>query len=646
MKQLVLAILIAAGLTSIVDAKYSGGTGTSGDPYRIATAGDLLALAADTNDYDKNFILTADINLAAYTFTAAVIAPDSNSSDVSFNGTEFTGIFDGAGRQIANMTIDCDGVDHIGLFGDTVVGSEIKNLRLKNFNINAGNNSICIGGLAGETAGHISNCFSEGNIIGDNNSSYIGGLVGVEVNEGNIIDSYSVGTITGGNDSNYIGGLVGGIYFNGYINRCFSTSDITGGNNGSYIGGLMGENYLGSIANCFSTGTLTSEANYFGVGGLVGRNFWGSVENCYSTDKVSAGITKADLGGLVGTDLGYIGIISNSYFLNTAGPNNSIGVPLTDTQMKQQASFTGWDFNNIWTINEDANYPKLAWQSNTSPTPVAARVINVTKCSITAGSKVNTDKISFSGMMDANAADFNDANNSSDANFVEVTIRDENSEDMDPCVFHFPVNNKTFKKGKFNCTVTNKPLKMSFAFDTKKRTFSFSARNVDLTGLSCPVIVDINISDYAGSAEVNEEIVNGKKPIPISFLMDVKNSLRVDKSKFTKKLGVITQLSVSGGFSVENLNDANMATHSFDVNVGSQTFTIPIGKFKANTKGDKFSCSKVTLSGGEIAYATFNFSKCTFTLTIKNTNFAPGAGTADFRVDFASFSGIDEVTLP
>jgi len=74
--------------------------------------------------------------------------------------------------------------------------------------------------------------------------------------------------------------------------------------------------------------------------------------------------------------------ISSSYFLITSEPNdgnepndgsglnNGYGTPLTDAQMKQQASFVGWDFvletangpNDIWAICEDASYPKLAWQ--------------------------------------------------------------------------------------------------------------------------------------------------------------------------------------------------------------------------------------------------------------------------------------------
>ncbi|MGA2094350.1 MAG: GLUG motif-containing protein, partial [Sedimentisphaerales bacterium] len=398
-----------------------------------------------------------------------------------------------------------------------------------------------------------------------------------------------------------------------------------------YIGGLVGENFLGGIVNCFSTGTLTSEANYAGIGGLVGRNYWGSIENCYSTDKVSVEVSKADLGGLVGIGLTYspdINFISNSYFLNIAGPNNNKGVPLTDTQMKQQASFTGWDFANVWNISKGIGYPKLLWP------------IQVKKCSVTAGSKVSSDKITFSGTMKATFSDFNEAN------AVTITI---DSKDMNsPFIQTFDVNSKTFKKGKFSRTITNKPSKTSFTFDTKKLTFSFSASNVGLTGLSCPVIFDINISDYAGSAVVDESIVNGKKPIPIKLLMGVKNSLRVDKSKFTKKLGVITQLSVSGGFSVGDLDDANMAKNPFEVVVGSQTFTVPTGSFKANKKGDKFTCSKVQVDAPQngITTATFDFNKCTFTLTIKNTNFAADAGNEDFEITFADFTGTDEITLP
>ena len=56
--------LIAACLFALpAYAKYSGGTGEPNDPYQIATAADLIALGETPEDYDKHFILTADIDL-------------------------------------------------------------------------------------------------------------------------------------------------------------------------------------------------------------------------------------------------------------------------------------------------------------------------------------------------------------------------------------------------------------------------------------------------------------------------------------------------------------------------------------------------------------------------------------------------------
>ncbi|MGA2069846.1 MAG: polysaccharide deacetylase family protein [Sedimentisphaerales bacterium] len=267
----------------------------------------------------------------------------------------------------------------------------------------------------------------------------------------------------------------------------------------------------------------------------------------------------------------------------------------------------------------------------------AAYNMTVKKCTVTAGKTEGYDRIVISGDMNAVESDL------ADADYIRVII--DSNDIVSSYIQTFPIDGNSFKKGKYNCTKIGNVSRASFKFDTKTRKFSFMAKNIDLSGLNCPLISEIEVGDYACGAEVNEAIVNGKKPIPIKLLMGVKNSLRVDKSKFTKKSGVITQVAVSGGFSVGDLDDANMATHSFSVTVGSQTFTIPTGSFKANKKGDKFACSKVDTSNG-IAYATFNFSKCTFTLTIKNTNFAAEAGDADFLVDFASFGGSDEVTIP
>ena len=59
---LAVCLLFLATVT-VSQAQYSGGSGMMDDPYQIATAADLIALGETPDDYDKHFILTADIDL-------------------------------------------------------------------------------------------------------------------------------------------------------------------------------------------------------------------------------------------------------------------------------------------------------------------------------------------------------------------------------------------------------------------------------------------------------------------------------------------------------------------------------------------------------------------------------------------------------
>ena len=79
-------------LVSSAQAKYSGGNGTAEDPYRISTPEDMNSIDNDPCDSDKYFLLTADIDLSAYT-------------GEQFNTIyPFTGVFDGNGHTISNFT--------------------------------------------------------------------------------------------------------------------------------------------------------------------------------------------------------------------------------------------------------------------------------------------------------------------------------------------------------------------------------------------------------------------------------------------------------------------------------------------------------------------------------------------------------------
>jgi len=340
---------------------YSGGTGEPNDPYLIATADDLNDVGDHPEDFNKCFLMVADINLADYTGTQFNIIgrPD----------TRFSGVFDGNDHKIWNFSFSSFGRNYIGLFG--YVGSEgqIKNLGMESVDVNDVNGSR-IGGLVGYNRGTITNCFCSGSVTG---YQCVGGLVAF--NNGSISNCYAIGRISGEEYS--IGGLVGYNFYDGTISNCYAIGCVSG--TGAYTGGLVGtndgtisncyatasvlgeddtavlvgHNCHGTISNCYATGSV--EGNWI-TGGLVGHNCFGTISNCYAIASVDGNYYT---GGLVGSSGG---TVSASFWdIEAGGPDNGIGTPLPTEQMQTGSTFTdaGWDFIEIWDIGENQTYPFL-----------------------------------------------------------------------------------------------------------------------------------------------------------------------------------------------------------------------------------------------------------------------------------------------
>ena len=347
-----------------------------------------------------------------------------------------------------------------------------------------------------------------------------------------------------------------------------------------------------------------------------------------------------------------LAIAQNEYTLtiNTVGNGSVTKNPdqatyhYGDTVALTAIPAVGWSFDS-WSggLSGNTNPDTITIDGNETVTATftmnVASELSVTKCLVKAGKTDNSDMILILGQMSATVGDFNDANN------IQVTI--DSNDMVNPLVRTFPINETTFKKGKYNYARTENASKKLFKYDTKTRKFSFMAKNVDLSGLGCPLTIKIEIGDYTGAAEANEAIVNGpRRPIPIKLMMGVKNSLRVDRYKVNRgKKPNTGQLSVKGGFAVEDPN-VNLVNEEFVVTLGGQTFTLPASSFKAG-KG-KFTCSKANVAEGGIgiASATFNFTTCSFTITIKNITIEAVPGAANFSVEFADFSESVQIVLP
>ena len=63
---LISVFLLTAFSGNLLASTYSGGAGEPNDPYQISSANDMNEIGTHPEDWNDCFVLTTDINLAAY----------------------------------------------------------------------------------------------------------------------------------------------------------------------------------------------------------------------------------------------------------------------------------------------------------------------------------------------------------------------------------------------------------------------------------------------------------------------------------------------------------------------------------------------------------------------------------------------------
>lgn len=217
------------------------------------------------------------------------------------------GSYDGNGYCISNLTINRPTSNMQGLFGD-IQDTVIKNIGLKNVNI---------------------------------------------------VGSY------------YVGGLSGRIR-NVTVERCFVTGKVSGSD---YVGGVIGKmggsSPGGSIRDCYSSTAICLERSDGGIvpsgGGIVGWRARGSVIRNYAVGAVYSP-WQSSSGAIIGIGSGGEGEISYNYWnketsvRNFGGPG--VGGGSTTYEMLFPETFEGFDFGDVWRIDDGLSYPYLQWQGN------------------------------------------------------------------------------------------------------------------------------------------------------------------------------------------------------------------------------------------------------------------------------------------
>jgi hypothetical protein len=344
---------------------YSGGKGTESQPYLINTAEQLALIGRMPCQLDCHYTLISDVDLSSYSPDAFPIIGGGQGSQ-----NRFSGVFDGMGHSIHHFIYQPEIQGRCGLFGWISLEGQIKNLTLIDPNVIAPE-GFATGSVVGYLQGNLSNCFVTGGFV--KGKSMVGGLAGQSY--GTITQCSADGIVIG---IDYVGGLVGSN--SGKIAASYSDSSVSGS---QYVGGLVGNNnqsyghYSGSsvISDSYASGFIEADST---VGGFVGKNN-ASIQNCWTSEKVQGVTNVGAFAGEIEDDWDLEANYSFCFWDVNVNPGldgigtgiepNIVGLPTTEMQMESTFTEAGWDFvgetingpNNIWSIHEGHDYPKLVW---------------------------------------------------------------------------------------------------------------------------------------------------------------------------------------------------------------------------------------------------------------------------------------------
>ena len=238
--------------------------GTKDTVYEISNAGQLYWFAGLVNgtldgveqNTLANAILTANITVNENLLDSLQYDTEGNVSNGSDfitwtpiadwmgnRTTQYSGTFDGNNKTVSGLYFNGDSTC-IGLFGSSESDGNIKNVGVVDSYFK-GNDHV--GGVCGNNAGTITNCYNAGNLTAIESSATIGGICGY--NNG--------GTVT----------------------NCYNTGTVTATGSAASVGGVCGCS-IELILNCYNIGTVTATGSDADISGICGYNF-GPIKNCY-----------------------------------------------------------------------------------------------------------------------------------------------------------------------------------------------------------------------------------------------------------------------------------------------------------------------------------------------------------------------------
>ena len=330
------------------------GDGSLMYPFTIKNEIELAKIGIDEKyTLDSSYILINDLDMSSY----------ENWQPIGISLSKpFTGSFDGNFKSISNVKITS--ATNAGLFGAIDSSAVVSNLILNNAEYNGSFDNA--GSIVGQSKGIIRLCkVNNFKLTNTKENSNNGGVVGYMINNST--------------DNNFVAF--------GYVD--LTTVQVTANTNGNFggIAGYMAGSVVMNSKVIVSRYETLANSLYFG-------SIAGSLEDAINSDRYTFSVVKNTLavveqivndnsatvvGALIGKNVdrnldGYSNIIKSCYYACTDDITEIVGTSLTTLDLtnvykrdildlKQKATFVGWNFDTIWTTQDDTVINEINYNS-------------------------------------------------------------------------------------------------------------------------------------------------------------------------------------------------------------------------------------------------------------------------------------------
>ncbi len=386
MKKITTVFLLVLSLTVFMAIAVSAAT------IEISTPEQLMSVSGD-----GSYMLVEDIDLSEVDFTP-----------IGTEDAPFEGVFDGNNKVISGLTFD-EASEYVGLFG-FCENATIKNVIIDDLSVSisgAALEKMYVSGICAYAEGNCTfdSCVVSGSIdVNGKGNVYAAGVcayvhsgvygtlasftscinnacVTVESNGdssqacaaglaayglfADVISSANNGEITALAKCGAIAAGISATYGQRDIKKTYNSANIsaTSQTTDAIASGLVASTIYGIIEDCYNAGDISAvSSNNSTAGGISAESQLENIyRRCYNAGEITVIGNTKKAGSLIAT-ANVRDTYSSNYVIESETPiiaensKNGAATELTEEQMKNAASFDGFDFDDVWYMPTSGEY--------------------------------------------------------------------------------------------------------------------------------------------------------------------------------------------------------------------------------------------------------------------------------------------------